>query len=111
MSAPAPRRRGILPSWILLAALIVLPVFPFSVFVVHVGRGRPVVIDHGQRDTVAEARLAARFADPVEARRFIKEGRAHRHLTPGIAMLGLAVPAFWVALFGVVGRRGFALRV
>jgi hypothetical protein len=100
-----------LPNWILVVSLIVLAVFPFTVFVIHVGRGQAVVVANGHRDSLAEARLAARLADQVESRRFIKEGRARRHVTPGVAIVGLAVPAFWVALFGVVGRRGFALRV
>ena len=93
------------PNWILVAALIILPLFPFVVFVTNVGRPRPVAVQVGR------SAVKARLSDPAAARRFIKERRADRHLTPGIAIVGLSVPIAWVALFAVVGRRGFALRV
>jgi hypothetical protein len=91
----------------LVAALIIMPLFPFVVFAIRVGRERPVAVDARRRSPGVEAKLS----DPAAARRFIKERRADRHLTPGIAIAGLAVPLVWVAAFAVVGRRGFALRV
>jgi hypothetical protein len=105
------RPRGWLPSWILVAALIILPLFPFAVFVIRLGRPHAVVVVKGRRDAIAEARVNAQLADPATARRMIKQGRARRHLTPATTVLGLAVSGMWVALFGVVGRRGFALHV
>jgi hypothetical protein len=107
----AARRRGWVPSWILVVALIVLPLFPFTVFVVRPSRPHAVVVVKGHRDAAAEATVNAQLADPVKARRLIKARRATRHLTPGMAVLGLAVPGAWVALFAIVGRRGFALHV
>jgi hypothetical protein len=85
--------------------------FPFTAFVVRLGRPHAVVMVKGRRDAAAEAKVNAQLADPVTARRMIKQGRAGRHFTPRFVIVGLAVPGVWIALFGVLGRRGFALRV
>lgn len=101
-------KRGWLPNWVLLAALAILPLFPFVAFARHIGPDRPIIVFRdGRRDTVTERMLST----PARVRQFTKVGRARRHLTPGIAVVGMVVPLTWVATFAVVGRRGFALRV
>jgi hypothetical protein len=92
---------------VLVTALVILPLFPFVVFTMHIGRDRPIIVRDGRRDTVAEQVLST----PASLRQFTKERRGERHLTPGIAVIGMMVPLIWVAAFALVGRRGFALRV
>jgi len=104
---PRSPKRALLPNWVLLAALMILPVFPFIVFTTHIGRDRPIVFRDGRRDTATEQMLST----PARVRQFTKERRGGRHVTPGIAVVGMMVPLTWVAAFAVVGRRGFALRV
>ena len=98
--------RPLIPFRILEIALVVLVLFPFSIFAI---RSRDQVLSRRIGNARSEAVLPTSAAD---ARARLKAQRAERRpRTAGNMIVDLIVPLFWVGVFAVVGRRIFALRL
>ena len=107
MSASSRGTRSVIPLRLLEIALVVLVLFPFSIFAL---RSKEQVLSR----RIGDGRSAA--VQPVtaaDARARLKTARAARR-TRGfafISVLALMVPLFWVSVSAVAGRRLFALRI
>jgi len=100
------RPRPLIPFRVLEIALVVLVLFPFSIFAI---RSREQVLSR----RIGDGRSAAiQPVSAADARARLKAQRAQRRpRTAGVVIVELIVPLFWTGVFAVVGRRIFALRL
>ena len=109
MTAPGATSRGprsLIPLRVLEIALVILVLFPFGIFAI---RSEREVLSRG----IGDGRSATvRPTSAADARERLKERRARPRPRPAsIIFISLLVPLAWIAAFGVVGRRLFALRI
>jgi hypothetical protein len=98
--------RPLIPFRVLEFALVILVLFPFSIFVI---RSQRQLLSRRIGDGRSTAVMPT---DAGDARARLKELRARPRPRPAsVIVMSLLVPLFWIGVFGVAGRRLFALRI